>query len=129
MILGIGIDIVNIERFSNWHTYSHQRLLKIFSQEEIDYCLAHNPKSAERFAARFAMKEAFYKAWTSAGQQPIPFLTLCKKVSVVYANLSSPVLKVHEALLNPKTHHNLKYHLSLSHSRDSAIAQVIIETL
>lgn len=60
--LGIGIDSVDIERFTEWHTYPRQSLSRIFSDQEIDYCLECPTKSAERFAARFAAREAFLKA-------------------------------------------------------------------
>lgn len=64
MVLGIGIDSVDIARFEQWHTYSHKKLLRVFSPAEIAYSLENPTKSAERFAVRFAAKEALFKALT-----------------------------------------------------------------
>ncbi len=66
MILAIGHDIVEINRFAHWHTYSLKKLSKVFNQSEIDYCLQHPAYTAQRFAVRFAAKEAAYKALCSA---------------------------------------------------------------
>ena len=60
MVKGIGIDSIEIARFRLWHTYSYRQLSRIFSSEEIDYCLSNIIKSSERFAVRFAAKEAFF---------------------------------------------------------------------
>jgi holo-[acyl-carrier protein] synthase len=62
MIVGVGIDSVDIARFAHWHIYTDKQLLRVFTKQEIEYCRAVSLKSAERFAARFALKEAFFKA-------------------------------------------------------------------
>ncbi len=62
MIIGIGVDSVEIERFSHWSTYNYKQLSRIFSAQEIEYSLSISAKSAERFAVRFAAKEAFVKS-------------------------------------------------------------------
>jgi holo-[acyl-carrier protein] synthase len=131
MILGTGIDIIEIDRFAEWHTYSKKQLLRIFSDEEINYCLASPKKSAERFAARFAAREAFYKAYSSAFEShKIPFLTLCKAIEIVSLAGLPPSLILSENLLPKYFKINLKkiiIHCSLSHSKNMAIAQVILE--
>jgi len=84
MILGIGHDAVAIARFAHWHTYSHKKLQRIFSEHEIRYCVQTPLKSAERFAARFAAKEALYKALCQIGTGTTrPFLTLCAQSELV----------------------------------------------
>jgi phosphopantetheine--protein transferase-like protein len=95
MIKGIGVDIVEIARFAQWHTFSHAQLRRIFSEQEIDYCLSVPAKSAERFAVRFAAREALFKALCQAGLGvPIPFLTLCAAVQVSHAPSGAPELIV-----------------------------------
>jgi|SRR5579859_284210 len=126
MILGIGVDIIDIERFKEWHTYPHKHLLRIFSQNEIDYCLSVPTKTAERFAVRWAAREALYKAWVNATGKKVPFLTLCKKAAVVYKE-NVPLLIVDSDFFKINNQHNIRFHLSLSHSNTSALAQVIIE--
>ena len=51
MILGVGIDAVEIARFADWHTKSDKQLRRIFSEEEMAYCLSVPAKTAERFAS------------------------------------------------------------------------------
>src|SRR5436853_5452168 len=83
MILGIGVDSVEIARFVHWHTFNRKKLLRIFSESEIEYCLSVTTKSAERFAVRFAVREALFKAYSSWNpDHQIPFLTFCKAVTI-----------------------------------------------
>lgn len=65
MVEGIGIDIIEIERIQrSIDTYGERFLNKVFTQTEIDYCLNKKNKY-QHFAARFAAKEAVYKAISS----------------------------------------------------------------
>lgn len=123
MILGHGIDIVEIARFDQWRAYPHNHLLKLFSTSEITYCLSEPAKSAERFAARFAAKEALYKALCQAMPDfSIPFFTLCKKA---WVDSSS---RVPELIIEFEMPSTIALKLSLSHSKINAIASVIIYT-
>ena len=84
MALAVGIDSVDISRFANWVEYPQKKLLRVFCQEEIDYCLSVPTKSAERFAGRFASKEALFKAFCQKNpHKPVPFLTFCRAVAVL----------------------------------------------
>jgi holo-[acyl-carrier protein] synthase len=125
MILGIGVDSIEIDRFVSWYSYLRKKLLRIFSPQEIDYCLEKPDKSAERFATRFAAREALYKALSYAyPQKKIPFLTLCSHVSIITID-SRPYFIIRDSLginLN-----NVVVHLSLSHSSIVATAFVVIE--
>jgi holo-[acyl-carrier protein] synthase len=60
MILGIGIDIVEISRFDQ-AAVKEAFIKKVFTQKEIEECWAGG-KPAELFARKFALKEAFMKA-------------------------------------------------------------------
>ena len=129
MIRAIGIDAVDIDRFDKWVDFSPHRLNRIFSNEEIEYCTKNKAKTAERLAARFATKEAFYKAYCAANlHTPPAFLTFCKLVAVY--NAPNPRLAIGwDALLSPTQLAGLKLktHLSITHTAKSAIAVVIIE--
>ena len=125
MILGIGVDTIEIERFALWHTYSQKKLSRIFSPQEIDYCLQQLHKSAERFAARFAAREALFKALSYA--QPnhsLPFLTLCSRISIAKTD-GRPYIVINGDIGIDLT--GLVFHLSLSHSRTHATAFIVIE--
>jgi holo-[acyl-carrier protein] synthase len=60
MILGIGIDIVEINRFDQT-VVKEAFIKKVFTPKEIEECRAGG-KTAELFARKFALKEAFMKA-------------------------------------------------------------------
>lgn len=61
-ILGIGNDIIEIERIRKSIDSHGQRLIsKLFSQQEQDYCLKYKD-SIPHFAGRFSAKEAVVKA-------------------------------------------------------------------
>ena len=126
MILGIGVDIIDIKRFSLWHTYSQKKLQRIFSAHEIEYCLENTRKSAERFAARFAAREALYKVLSNAYPEvTLPFLTLCAHTTIKKIG-APPVLELRSVCgIDSK---KFIIHLSLSHSREQATAFVILES-
>lgn len=140
MIRGIGIDSVEIERCSTWKNYTATRLARIFSPNEITYCFEHTPSTIQRLAARFAVKEAAYKALCAAYPDvTIPFLTFCKFVELIHTQRAPdhflqkvtgrPTLSVnwsrlqqHNAGIKP-----LVCHVSLTHTRTYATAVVILE--
>ena len=62
MILGIGIDIIEINRIRrSIEKFEGRFLNKIYTETELDYCLSKKNKY-QHFAARFAAKEAISKA-------------------------------------------------------------------
>lgn len=128
MIRAIGIDLVEIDRFTAWSGYSRKMLSRLFSPEEIDYCLMQKNKSAERFAVRFAAREAFFKALSAAYPlYLLPFLTVAKSVIIKKEN-GRPIPVFDWSLLDVNfTSHFPTIHLSLSHTKTVAAAYVIIE--
>ena len=65
MVLGIGIDIIEIERIKeSVDKFGESFLKKIYTQTELDYSLSRKSKY-QHLAARFAAKEAIYKALSS----------------------------------------------------------------
>ena len=61
MIVGLGIDIVDIDRIKSKLENNQKLKEHIFSQSEINYCEKQRNKM-EHYAARFAAKEALLKA-------------------------------------------------------------------
>ena len=132
MIAGIGIDSVEIERFSDWVNHSPEQLKKIFSEKEIGHCLQNKQNAPERFAARFAVREAFFKALSNIMPgNTIPFLTVCKNISIHHEQNGNPNLTVDWHLLVEKygkpIASDLKTFISLTHTADTATALVIVE--
>ncbi|EKD48706.1 MAG: hypothetical protein ACD_64C00176G0003 [uncultured bacterium] len=127
MITGIGIDAVEIERFAAWHTYPEKQLLKILSAEEIAYCKENPRLSAQRFAVRFATREAFFKAWNSAApEQYIPFLTCCRSLTLKHNSNGAPLLHINWHILgfNSPLFFPL---ITLTHTNTTAIASVVLQ--
>jgi holo-[acyl-carrier protein] synthase len=114
MVLGTGIDIIEVQRVQTIAERNPRFLERIFTSREIDYCMKKRNKY-QHLAARFAAKEAFFKA-------------LGKRISwtaVELYNLSSgkPELKIK----NKQKLHVDKAHVSISHLKDYAVAAVILE--
>jgi holo-[acyl-carrier protein] synthase len=133
MISAIGIDSVDVTRFSEWSSKPLTQLKKIFSGSEIDYCLKNTRLSAQRFAVRFAMREAFFKALcTMAPGHGLPFLKVCKTVQINHGENNVPYIQVNWATLvadnNKIKSDNIIVHVSLTHTNANAIAVVILET-
>ncbi len=129
MIVGIGIDSVEVNRFAAWQTYCHKKLSKIFGPEEIAYCLQYSVKSAERFAVRFAAKEAFYKALcTAIPTLSIPFLRLTKYVELRNKVDGMPYLYIDWKLMGFEAQGTtMQPWVSLTHTKKTATAMVILE--
>jgi len=128
MIRGIGIDSVQINRFAHWSTFSRKQLERIFSPAEIDFCLSVPIKSAERFAARFAVREALFKAISQLKTKTyVPFLTLCKLAHVERNAQGVCWLVVDWQKITNDYTDSLHAHLSMTHDKEHAIVVVIIE--
>jgi holo-[acyl-carrier protein] synthase len=62
MLIGTGIDVIEIERIArSIQRFGDRFLRRVYTDQEIAYC-SHKRMSAESFAARFAAKEAGAKA-------------------------------------------------------------------
>lgn len=124
MILGIGIDIVDVRRMEAIIFRWQERFLKrIFTDLEIRYC--NNKKNpAQRFATRYAAKEAYFKALYPKGTEGISFLDIeivDEKGKRPTVNLCGPV-KTHAESTNVKN-----TFLMISHDGNYGIANVVLE--
>jgi len=124
MIKGIGIDSVEIARFEHWGQLPIDKLKKIFSDKEIEYCLSNPIKSAERFAARFAAREACYKALANLIKE-IPFLRFCKLMAVEKKSNGQPLLNIDWQGLSITT--IPQCHVSITHTKLIATCFVVLE--
>lgn len=113
MILGTGIDIVEVGRIAGLiERYGERFLKRIFSEEEIAYSQSHsNP--ALHYAARFAAKEACVKALAGIS------LTAVK---VATGKRGKPFIRE-----IPGIDAGVNLQLSLSHTHRYAVAVVIAE--
>ena len=124
MLVGTGLDLVSLTRFKSFtQRHGERGLLRLFTQSELDYCLAHVDPTPS-LAARFAAKEAFFKAvGTGMGQGGG-----WRDVEVIRLASGRPRLMLHGRAAS--TAHELQVrtiHLSLTHTADTAGAFVVLE--
>jgi holo-[acyl-carrier protein] synthase len=124
MILGIGIDIVAVPRISRlMERYGSRFLAKVFTDGEIAEG-RERVDGASYFAARFAAREAFFKALGTGWGRGIAL----RDVGVTRGALGKPSLELssraQKALADKQIAHT---HLSLTHEGDLAQAIVILE--
>ncbi|MBI3654248.1 MAG: holo-ACP synthase [Acidobacteria bacterium] len=124
MIIAIGIDIIEISRLEEKLSRHNMRLRdRVFTPAEIAYCESRASKYAS-YAARFAAKEAAMKALGTGWAEGIGW----QEIEVCNNEVGAPSLQLSGHAL--ERFHQVgasRAHLSLSHSRDLAIAQVIFE--
>ena len=130
MIKGIGIDLVEIDRFKKAIKRQGKKFLeRVFTPAEINYCL-NKRLPYPHFAARFAAKEAFLKAiGTGWGTKNSPYWTEIEVIN----KISNPKSQIPNLKLSGKAKlicRKLKvtsFHLSLTHTANYASAIIIIE--
>lgn len=124
MIVGTGIDIVEVPRIAAAiERFGERFLARVFTPDEIRYCTS-KANSTERFAARFAAKEAALKALGTGMSRGISW----QHVEVrrepggrPTIHFSSKAAEIAERLGARRAS------LSLTHTKEQAMAQVILE--
>src|SRR5579862_7617818 len=124
MIVGTGIDIAEVPRIdASIKRFGERFLQRIFTAAEIGYC---EPKAnrVERYAARFAAKEAAMKALGTGWNHGVTW----RDVEVCRAPGGRPTIAFHgKAAEFAAKLGAVHIALSLSHTPEYAIAQVILE--
>ena len=122
MIIGIGIDIVEIRRIKEAVERNENFVEKIFGKEEIEYLKLRNMRP-EYIAGRFAAKEAVSKA-LGTGFRGFNI----KDIVIDRTTLGKPIVVLKgKAKLLAQKHGGYKFHLSISHGEDNAIAYAVME--
>ena len=123
MVIGIGIDIVDVERFAKRLPSEPGLKADLFTEHEIAHC-GGKARSAECLAARFAAKEAFLKALGTGWRDGIAF----RQIAISSDELGKPSMhltgKAREAA---DARHTRAIHLSFSHEKTHAVAVVVLE--
>ena len=125
MIVGIGVDLERVERLRGAIERHGQRFLeRLFTPGEIAY--ANGTKNRfERFTARFAAKEAAMKALGTGWNDGVRW----RDIEVTREPTGRPGLQFHgRAAERAAQMGATRWSISLSHTRDHAIAHVILET-
>ncbi len=126
MILGTGIDIIEVDRIeAAFKKFGERFVQRILCPAELAYCFSH--KSPGPFlAARFAGKEAISKAFgTGIGAQlSWQDMEICRKES------GEPFVTLHGKAQTVLAERNGRIvHISLSHTEKHATAVAILESL
>ncbi|WP_461613413.1 holo-ACP synthase [Clostridium sp. Marseille-QA1073] len=122
MIVGIGVDIVEIRRIETAMNRTSGFLEKIFTDSELKHLKSRNLR-AEYIAGRFAAKEAVSKA-LGTGFRSFNF----KDIIVENTALGKPIVTlIGNADLIAKEMGEYNLQLSISHGEDNAIAYAILE--
>ncbi len=125
MILGIGIDIIEVARIqASYERFGERFLKRILHPNEIGYCLSHSAP-APFLAARFAAKEAISKAFgTGIGAQ-----LGWQDMEVGRKESGEPFVILHEPGKKLLAQRNARVVLiSLSHTQQHATAVAILES-
>ena len=124
MIVGMGVDIAEIDRVEAAIKRHGQPFLeRVFTAEEIRYCERHKSKF-ERYAARFAAKEAAMKALGTGWRRGVRWRDIevrneaSGKPGIYFAGVAAEFAEKMGAR---------HFHLSITHSGNLAVAQVILE--
>lgn len=124
MIISIGIDIIEVRRVREVLRRTPRFTERVYTARERAYCDSRGVVAPQHYAARFAAKEATLKAlqtgWTNgiawqdievaALESGAPVLILRGRVQELYRQMQATAA-----------------HLSISHTTEHAIAQVILE--
>lgn len=121
MIRGLGTDIIEIERVRR-ATSRKNFLNNVFTDNEQNYCNGRGKNSAASYAARFAAKEAFFKALGTG------IVTRLTDVEILNDERGAPKIFLHgkaETLADERG--VKKIFISVSHSREYATSICVLE--
>ena len=123
MIFGTGIDIIEVERVEKQISKNNGFREKIFTEKEIKYCESKKNNS-QHYAARFAAKEAFFKAIGTGWRGGMAF----NEIEILNNELGKPEVILHgktKEFCEKQVINNI--HVSLSHIKNFVNAIIIVE--
>jgi holo-[acyl-carrier protein] synthase len=125
MVVGTGIDVVEIERVArSIQRYGSRFLERVYTAGEIAYCQRKRRNAAESFAARFAAKEAAAKALGTG----ISFGVTWRELEVGREPAGRPLLLLHGRAAEIAASLGVRCSsLSITHTRTQSMALVILE--
>ena len=118
MKLSVGTDIIEIDRIKKLiNTRGSEFLNRVYTEKEIEYCEARKEQRYQSYAARFAAKEAIYKALS----ENINTNNSWKDFEIVNTNNGKPKIYLH---LEIKELDSIE--ISISHCKEYAVAYVTV---
>jgi holo-[acyl-carrier protein] synthase len=124
VIISIGIDIIEVTRVREVLQRTPRFVDRVFTAAERHYCDARGAAAAQHYAARFAAKEAALKALQTGWRNGIGW----RDVEVGSRESGAPYLIFHGPVLELfEESEAIAAHLSMAHTAEHAIAEVILE--
>lgn len=121
MILGVGTDIIEIDRIKNAIDNTPGFLEKVFTKREVEE-LSKNTLRVESVAGNFAVKEAVSKA-VGTGIRGFGF----RDIEVFRDELGKPIVRVSSKIEEVIKSKDYLFNVSISHNKTMAIAFVVLE--
>ena len=124
MIIGIGVDLVEVARIKEMMKHHGRRFVtRVFTEGEAAYC-RDMKRAEEHYAARFAAKEAALKALGVGMRKGIAWTD----VEVYLTDLGQPLVRLTGGAADRADDLGVNHiFLSLSHTKEYAVAQVVME--
>lgn len=124
MIISFGIDIIEVYRIRDAIKRTPRFAARVFTEYERRYCDSKGVAAAQSYAGRFAAKEAFLKALKTGWRGKITW----HDIEVISDEDRVPSLSITgEALRIIEMLGVERMHLSISHTSEHAMAEVILE--
>ncbi len=126
LIVGCGIDLVKIERIEKIiKKWGDNFTSRVFTLLEREYCEKKKGNKYQSYAGRFAAKEALLKS-LGLGLRGVNW----KEIEIENNELGQSIIKTSGKLKKIASEKGVsKYFITISHTKDYAIAQVILEDL
>ena len=124
MILSIGVDIVEVYRIRETIARTPRFVERVFTSGERKYCESKGVAAAQSYAGRFAAKEAFLKAIQTGWRGKITW----HDIEIISDTEGVPTLNITgEAKRIADERGATNVHLSISHTTEHAVAQIVLE--
>jgi holo-[acyl-carrier protein] synthase len=126
VIISIGVDIIEVRRVRETIERTPRFATRVFTEAERAYCESRGAVAAQHYAARFAAKEAALKALQTGWSGGISW----QDVEVAAKDSGAPIVLFHGRAheLYEQSGANAA-HISIAHTTEHAIAEVILEKI
>lgn len=120
MKINVGNDIIEVERIKQLYNKYHQKFIdRVYTQNEIVYCESKGLNKYESYAARFAVKEAVFKAISSYLENK--YTISWKDIEVINDESGKPYAKIQGRVFE-----EANIDISISHVKEYAIATAVV---
>jgi holo-[acyl-carrier protein] synthase len=124
VIISIGVDIIEVRRVRETIERTPRFAQRVFTETERAYCESRGAVAAQHYAARFAAKEAALKALQTGWSGGITW----QDVEVASKESGAPLILFHGRARELYDQSGAtSAHLSIAHTTEHAIAEVILE--